>query len=154
MALKGDRYEPFIHTDYFMNETAEAGTIVVFTSSSGVGTMLDDANATVELSNVLNGSGEFPAGLLTCDVVNKDLTQTHLNQYNPREVQVGGKVGVARKGQFTTNMLDGSNPVAGRPAYFTNSGLISATSTNSTRIGTFMGDKDADGYIKIDINLP
>lgn len=154
MALKPDRFEDFVITDYFMNEVAEAGVVVVFDlTTSGVGASLDDANAKVKLPDVANGSGERPAGVLVGDVVNKDLTQTHLNQYK-REQQVGGKVGVAREATILTNMItSGQTPSPGLPAYFTTDGLFNTTSTNSTRIGTFLSAKDTDGYAKVRVNL-
>lgn len=158
MALKIDRNEtgPGSQTDigYFMNETAEAGHIVVHvTSSSGVGGAMDDPNSLVQLPNVANGSGEQPAGLLLSEVVNYDLTRQHLNQYK-REVQVGGKVCLLRKGQVTVNTFEtGYNPVPGDKLYFTTNGDINGTSTNSTQIGRAMTSKDSDGYARIEINI-
>ncbi len=155
MALKPDRYEDFVHTEYFMNETGEAGSVVIFdvSGTTGVGAALDDSNSKVILPNVANGSGESPAGVLMGDVVNKDLTQTHLNQHK-RESQVGGKVGILRQGTITTNRLaSGLVPVPGEAAYFTQEGVLTVTSTNSTRIGTFLSGKDSDGYAKVQVNL-
>ena len=154
MALRPDREPAYIDTTFFMNETGEAGLVVVYdTSASGVGTALDDANAKVKLPDNGNGSGEVPAGILVGDVVNKDLTRTHLNAHK-RESQVGGKVGVRRDGHITTNMIEtGVTPTVGDSAYFTLNGRINTTSTNSTKIGTFLTAKDSDGYAKIDINI-
>lgn len=153
MALGPDRYEDFVHVEFSMNEVAEAGSLVVFdTSTEGVGAMMDDANAVVKLPDVVNGSGETPAGVLMGDVVNKDLSQTHLNHQDPRETQVGGKVGILRQGQVTTSMISG-DPGVGDDAYFTVGGLFTTVSTNSTKVGTWLGAKDADGKAKLQVNI-
>lgn len=141
-------------TDCFMNETAEAGVLVIYdTATTGVGSANDDPNVRVKLGTVHNGSGERPAGILLMDVVNKDLSTTHLNQYK-RETQIGGKVAIAQRGTFVTNMISGGeSPTPGQPAYFTRNGIFSTTSTNSTRVGTFMQGRNADGYAKINLTI-
>jgi len=94
-----------------------------------------------------------PVGILLNDVVNKDLTRTHLNQHKD-EVQKGGKVTVLRKGYVVTNAIDGS-PVAGSGAYLSSSvaGNISMV-VAGTKIGAFLSSKDEDGYCKVEVNLP
>ena len=62
-----------------------------------------------------------PVGILLNDVVNKDLTRTHLNQHKD-EVQKGGKVTVLRKGYVVTNAITGQDPVAGSGAYASEAG--------------------------------
>lgn len=158
MALKPDRFESFVNTEFFMNETGEAGSVVVFDTSapSGVGASLDDVNGVVKLPDNQDGSGEAPAGILVGDVVNKDLTQTHLNQHK-RESQIGGKVGIIRDGSIVTNRIaSGVSPKAGDPAYFTTEGVFKTTDPDSvgTRVGTFLSGKDSDGYAKVDVDLP
>lgn len=155
MALKGDRYENWLYTEFFMNETGEAGSVVVFdTTLTGLGSALDDSRSRVKLPDVAAGSGEVPAGILMCDVVNKDLLHTHLNEQK-REVQVGGKVAFARNGDtvVTNRIGSGVTPKAGSPAYFTVEGVLTMTSTNSTRIGTFLSGVNADGYAKLIVNV-
>lgn len=158
MALQSWRDEAVngasVNIDYFMNTTGEAGSIVKHvTSTSGVGQASDDPNSLVTLPIVANGSGEVPAGLLLCDVVNKDLSQTHLNIHK-REVNIGGKVGIGRRGVWVTNRIVPSEfPTPGQSAYFGLNGLLSTTSTNSTRVGNFLSGKSADGYAKVSINL-
>ena len=143
-----------VNVDNFMNGTGEAGCIVVYdVSVSGLGSAFDTAGSVVKASAVLNGSGEKPAGMLLLDIVNKDLSQTHLNVYK-RETQVGGKVAIARGGVFVTNLItSASTPLPGDAAYFTLGGLLSTTSTNSTRIGTFLGSKNSDGYVKVELTI-
>lgn len=158
MALQSYRYENIngavVTTDNFMNGTGEAGFLVVYdTSTSGLGPAFDDIGAVVKLSVVQNGSGEKPAGILLNDVVNKDLTQTHLNQHK-REVQLGGKVVLLQGGMVVTNALSGTqNPAPGDAAYFTIGGALSTTSTNSTRVGTFVSSRDTNGYVKVNLTI-
>lgn len=156
MALKPDRYEPFIDVLYFMNETGAAGLVVVHdTTTPASGAALDDAGMLVKLPDVLLASGEYPVGMLMGDVVNLDLTRTHLNAHK-RESQVGGKVGVARNGSFVTNQISGS-PSAGQDAYFTIGGFLtgntSAPTSGSKKVGVWRSSKDSDGYARVDINI-
>ena len=54
-------------------------------------------------------------------------------------------------------MDDGNASVAyptGTPSGTKPAGLLLTTvSTNSTKVGRFLGSKDADGYVKVDINI-
>lgn len=150
MALKPDRISVLGATDisYFMNEVAERG-IVVIHATAGSGAAMDDANATVAIPG--SGTGD-PAGLLLNDVVNIDLTRQHIN-WHKDEVQLGGKVTLLRHGQVTTNAIPAAdNPTAGDPLYYTEDGEVT-TSAGSSQIGRFLSRKDADGYVKIEVNF-
>ncbi len=151
MALKPDRIEAYTDISYFMNTVAERGGVVVHLTS-GSGVSMDDANAVVSYpTGVL--AGTKPAGLLLNDVVNLDLTRQHINWYRD-EVQVGGKVTLLRQGQATTNVVaTGVSPTAGADAYYDLSGKLTTVSTDSTKVGRFLGGKDSDGYVKVDINI-
>lgn len=162
MALQSYRTEvgngAYVNTDYFMNTTGEAGCLVVFdTSTSGVGPGFDDTGAVVKYSTQAQSSGDRAAGILLMDVVNKDLAHTHLNQHK-REGQIGGKVALLRRGVVVTNAISGGvNPVAGNPAYGGVNGFVTTSTlsdtTNSPRVGTFLGSRDANGYVKLDVNI-
>ena len=150
MALKPDRIEAYTDISFFMNEVAERGGVVVHTTS-GSGVSMDDASAVVEYA--ADQSGTAPAGLLLNDVVNIDLTRQHIN-WHKDEVQVGSKVTLLRQGQVTTDMVaSGVAPSAGDAAYYGANGLLTTTSTNSVKVGRFLSSKDADGYVKVDINI-
>lgn len=151
MALKPDRIEAYTDISYFMNTVAERGGIVVHLTS-GSGVSMDDANAVVSYpTGVL--AGTKPAGLLLNDVVNLDLTRQHINWYRD-EVQVGGKVTLLRQGQVSTNVVaTGVSPTAGADAYYNANGKLTTVSTDSTKVGRFLGGKDSDGYVKVDINI-
>ena len=149
MALKSDRYELQTDISFFYNDgTATRGCAVVHDSTAGSGAAMDQG-----VNLVKKATSGNPVGILLNDVVNKDLTRTHLNQYKD-EVQKGGKVTVLRKGYVVTNAIDGS-PVAGSGAYLSGSsaGNISMV-VSGTKIGAFLSSKDEDGYCKVEVNLP
>lgn len=149
MALKPDRIEAYTDISFFMNEVSERGLVVVH-STSGSGVSMDDPNALVAVPTA--ATGNYPAGLLLNDVVNLDLTRQHIN-WHKDEVQKGGKVCLLRQGQVTTNMVAAAaTPAAGAPAYYDATGKLT-TATGSVQVGRFLGGKDADGYVKVDINL-
>jgi hypothetical protein len=150
MALKPDRIESYTDISFFMVTVAERGGVVVHTTS-GEGVSMDDAQAVVAYP--VATSGTVPAGLLLNDVVNLDLTRQHIN-WHKDEVQVGSKVTLLRQGQVTTNMVaSGVAPVAGTNAYYGNNGLLTTSATNSVKVGRFLSSLDADGYVKVDINI-
>ena len=152
MALKADRYELQTDISFFYNAgTATRGGVVCH-DTAGSGAAMDQGVNLVKYST----SG-VPVGVLLNDVVNKDLTRTHLNQYKD-EVQKGGKVTVLRKGYVVTNSLTGT-PAAGDTAYacHVTAGNIRPDSPGSSGVlvvGRFMSTKDEDGYAKVEVNLP
>jgi hypothetical protein len=151
MALKPHRVESYTDVSYFMDTAAERGGIVVHVTSGG-GTAMDDGNAVVAYPTGVN-SGTKPAGLLLNDVVSIDLTRQHINWYRD-ELPVGSKVSLLRQGQVVTNMVASNvSPVGGDDAYYDTVGKLTTTSTNSVKVGRFLGSKDADGYVKVDINI-
>ena len=156
-----------VNTDNFMNGTGEAGYFVVYdTSVSGLGQAFDDTGSVVKLPAIANASGEKPAGVLLLDVVNKDLTQTHLNYYK-RETQVGGKVALLRRGVIVTNAITGGEQVApGDPACLTQNGVLTktpfvttgalgatTTSVSTNKVGTFLSSKNSAGYAKVAVDI-
>lgn len=152
MALKGDMQpvQDSVDINFFMDSVAERGGIpCISTVSSGVNY---DSSLNVAVYQV-NPSGKFPVGVLQQDVVNKDLTQTHLDNYRD-EVQVGGKVTMYRQGRFTTNFVWGT-PTAGAPAYLGPSGNVSPTRQDAwtPQVGRFETTKDQNGYATIYVNI-
>jgi hypothetical protein len=157
MALKSDRIEAYTDISYFCTDaSAERGAIAVHVTG-GSGVAMDDSGAVVT-TVVASPSGKLPAGLLMNDVVSLDLTRQHINWHRD-EVQTGSKVTLLRQGQVTTNMVvSGVTPAVGQDAYFgvngklTNVSTVGATSSG-VKVGRFMSVKDADGYVKVDINI-
>jgi len=155
MALKADRYEESTDISFFYNEgTATRGGAVVLDAALASGAAMDQGG-----NKVKYGTAGVPVGILLNDVVNKDLTRTHLNQYKD-EVQKGGKVTVLTRGWVVTNMIETSiDPVAGDIAYVSASEAGDLTNvapggSGSLAVGRFMSQKDADGYAKVYVNLP
>jgi len=157
MALKPDRIEAYTDISFFCNDsTAERGVIAVH-STGGSGVAMDDALAVVS-TVVASPSGTKPAGLLLNDVVDLDLTRQHINWHRD-EVQTGSKVTLLRQGQVTTNMVvSGVTPAVGEDAYYGVNGELTNVSTagstsSGVKVGRFLSVKDADGYVKVDINI-
>ncbi len=159
MALKTDRNTLDTDISFFMNEVATRGG-VASVSTGGSGASMDNGSALVTYGAL--PSGKVPVGLLVNDMVNLDLTRQHINQHKD-EVQKGGKVTLLTKGWVVTNMLEGTDPNAGDPAYVAHSGLIAASDLSdddtdtdgSTRlVGRFLSDVDQLGYAKVYIDLP
>ena len=155
MALKSDRYELQTDISFFYNEgTATRGGVVVH-DTAGSGAAMDQGVNLVKYAAVTATSR--PVGILLNDVVNKDLTRTHLNMHKD-EVQKGGKVTVLRKGYVVTSNITGT-PAAGDPAYacHVTAGNVRPDSPGSSgvlQVGRFMSSKDEDGYAKVEVNLP
>jgi len=156
MALKSDRYELQTDISFFYNEgTATRGGVVVH-DTAGSGAAMDQGVNLVKYAAVTSASR--PVGILLNDVVNKDLTRTHLNQHKD-EVQKGGKVTVLRKGDVVTNSITSAPVNAGDPAYacHVNAGNLRVDSPGSSgvlQVGRFLSSKDEDGYAKVEVNLP
>jgi len=157
MALKADRYEESTDISYFMTAaTGDRGGVVCLDLLSASGAAMDQGDNTVSYQAA--ATTDVPVGILLNDVVNKDLTRTHLNQYKD-EVQLGGKVTVLTRGWVVTNKVTGT-PAAGDLAYASETiGEIStvaadAEASGNLAIGRFMSAKDADGYAKVYVNLP
>tara|TARA_B100000287_G_C20562544_1_gene753055 strand:- start:651 stop:1154 length:504 start_codon:yes stop_codon:yes gene_type:complete len=161
MALKADRYEESTDISFFYNEgVATRGGVVVLDAAAlagASGAALDQGENLVKYATA--AATDVPVGILLNDVVNKDLTRTHLNQFKD-EVQKGGKVTVMTRGWVVTSNIDGT-PKAGEIAYasFVTAGNICNSTTFAAQsgelaIGRFMSRKDADGYAKVYVNLP
>ena len=148
MALKSDRFELQTDISFFYNAgTATRGCVVAHGGTAGSGAAMDQgANLAVKSTSAV------PLGILMNDVVNKDLTRTHLNQHKD-EVQKGGKVTILRKGYVVTNAVTGT-PTAGGAAYASPATAGNVDTSGTYQIGRFLGTKDEDGYVKVEVNLP
>jgi hypothetical protein len=158
MALKADRLEFQTDISFFYNDsTAVTRGGVVVHDTAGSGAAMDQGVNLVKYKQVV--ATDTPVGLLLNDVVDKDLTRTHLNQYKD-EVQRGGKVTILRKGWVVTNMITGT-PAAGGLAFADDAtaGNIAvdawdAASSGNLCIGRFLSTLDEDSYCKVEVNLP
>ena len=111
MALKADRHEESTDISYFYNAgTATRGGVVCLADLGlASGAALDQGENLVAYTTAAATS--VPVGILLNDVVNKDLTRTHINQHKD-EVQQGGKVTVLTRGWVVTSNITGT-PTAG-----------------------------------------
>jgi hypothetical protein len=154
MALLPHRKHVDSRIDFFMNETAERGGIVSF-STAGSGEANDQAAQLCTYA--ASPSGAIPLGVLMNDVVNLDLTRQHLNWYKD-EVQKNSKVTIWEKGEVLTNMIQpGITITAGQEAFLHASGYVSNTNfldQSNNRVGRFMSTKDEYGFAKLEVNLP
>ena len=158
MALKADRYEESTDISFFYNDdVATRGGVVVLDAVLASGAAMDQGGNKVKYKTAT--ATDVPVGILLNDVVNKDLTRTHLNQYKD-EVQKGGKVTIMTRGWVVTSNVTGS-PTPGQVAYADavtkgNVSTIASTAqaSGNLAIGRWMSNKDADGYAKLYVNLP
>jgi len=162
MALKPDRIESHTDISFFMNVVAERGGVCVY-RSIGSGAAMDQAEATVMPSGS-TASGTAPAGILLNDMVNKDLSQTHIN-WHKDEMQIPGKCTLLRQGQVTTNVIfTGITPTPGQALYYrplatfgSYTNVFALTNTNqgsaTPQIGRWLSTVDEDGYAKVEINI-
>lgn len=152
MALKTDRFVGDSTIKHFMNEVAERGGIATL-STAGSGAALDQSRhlATYSATN----SGKVPLGILMQDMVNKDLTKTHLNQHK-LETQKGGKVELLKRGYVLTNyIVPGQTIAGGTPAFVGPSGKLSnVQDAGAFLVGEWDSSKDEDGYATVFVNLP
>ncbi len=159
MALKGKMEPVLYNNDCFMNSTAERGGIVCNTGTAS-GSASD--NASMTCGYVANPSGYMAVGILLNDVVNKDLTQTHLDT-NKDEVQVGSKVTALTQGWVVTNMIyPGDTPAVGGKVFIGHSGYLATSAKVSDSsavagvdnvVGRFMTKKDENGYCRVYVNV-
>ena len=121
MALKADRHELQTDISFFYDAGAVTRGGVVCHGTAGSGSAMDQGVNLVEYVTTITNA-KVPVGILLNDVVNKDLTRTHLNHFKD-EVQKGGKVTVLRKGWVVTSNISGS-PAAGEVAFVGDAGVI------------------------------
>ena len=159
MALKADRYEESTDISFFYNAgTATRGGVVCLADNGQAsGAALDQGENLVSYQT--SSASTIPVGVLLNDVVNKDLTRTHIN-FHKDEVQKGGKVTVMTRGWVVTSNITGT-PKAGDLAYADSATAgnvvpspVAPSLSGNNVIGRFMSRKDADGYAKLYINLP
>lgn len=150
MALKSDRYELQTDISFFYNAAATTrGCLVAHGATGGTGAAMDQGAALC-----VKSTSAAPLGILLNDVVDKDLTRQHLNQHKD-EVQKGGKVTILRKGYVVTNNVTNVADVdQGELAYQCEINAGNVATSGSTVVGRFLSEKDADNYVKLEVNLP
>lgn len=157
MALKPDRGPIEYDGTLTLSDVADAGKVVMHKSgSSGSGVAIGDSAGACNLA--ADPSGLDVAGLLLTDFVTIDTTQFHKNFHNDEAV-TGDKATLGVKGWWTTNCVIGT-PAVGDIAYVVGTGFVAPnpSATGGTKatppVGKFKSIKDADGYVKLALNLP
>jgi hypothetical protein len=153
MALRPDRIHVDSQIDYFMNEEAERGGIVV-QSTVGSGAAMDQASQLCTYSS--SPSGVTPLGVLMCDMVDLDLTRQHEN-WHKEEVQKGGKVTIWSNCTVVTDRVyPGQTPAVNNTVYLAPSGYLATADLigGNITVGKFLSSKDEDGFCKVKVNLP
>ncbi len=150
MALKGDRVEHLTDIGFFKSDAVIERGLIVAHLTGGSGAAMDDSLAQVD---TVAGTGDLAAGLILNDVVNLDLTRQQYNAHKD-EVQLGGKVTLLRRGTVVTDQVSGT-PVVGEAAHFDTQGRLTTASqkADSMQVGRFLGIKDSDGFVKVEINI-
>ncbi len=159
MALKPDRVEHLTDISFYKNDAVAERGLILAHSTGGSGAAMDDA-----LAQVVDVAGytDNPAGLLLNDVVNIDLTRQQYNAHKD-EVQLGGKVTLLRRGTVVTDQISGT-PTIGERAYFVLDGRLCGEASypggtgfnnepDGAQVGRFLSVPDADGYVKVEINI-
>lgn len=153
MGLKADRIHVDSMIDFFMDETATRGGIVVASTISS-GSAMDSDRAVATYAS--NPSGKTPLGVLMCDVVNLDLTRQKENVHK-EEVQKGGKVTIWSNCTVVTDRVyPGQTPANGAKAYMAPSGYLGAADVvgGNQVVGVWLSSKNEAGFAKVKINLP
>lgn len=154
MALKGKREggaRKYHNTTVFMTATADRGGVLTL-STAGSGAAYGDSAQVGAYAAA--PSGQVVLGVLLEDVVNKDLTRTHLN-WHKSEVQVNYPVSVMNEGFVVTNMTEGTITTVGT-AYLAHSGRIARSDVigGNMIVGDIETLPDEDGYVRYRFNLP
>ena len=158
MALKADRSVEATDISFFYNAgTATRGGVAVLDSNTASGAAMDQgANL---CAYVTVASTDIPVGILLNDVVNKDLTRTHLNEHKD-EGQKGRKVTIMTRGTVVTRNITGT-PTPGALAYADSATAgniavspVAPANSGTLCIGRWASYKDSDGYAKLNVNLP
>jgi len=133
---------------YALNEVAERGLICCLVPGT-------TANGEVTVAAVPTGT-ITPVGILLDDI--EDMNYDRHGEYLNRNVSdVGSVVGIATKGVYETDRINGT-PVQGNPAYLHTAGYVSATRltdgiTPAPQVGYFMSVKNANGFAAVKIDL-
>jgi len=157
MALKGDRdyNETTDITNFWTTVAAEKGGVAsIVTADSGASlgvNITDDPNV---VGYVDNPSGAIAKGVLLQTVAAKLSATRDFVNYEAQEIRPGDKCTLVTKGWVVTDMITGTAPTAGDPAYLAASGMISKVQANEApKIGRFETAKDSSGFARVSINI-
>jgi len=157
MALKPDREynEVTDITNFWTTVAAEKGGVAsVVTQGSGVAmgvNITDDPNV---VGYVADPSGAIAKGVLLQTVTEAMSATRDFVNYDNQEIRPGDKCTLVRRGFVVTDMITGSAPAVGDPAYLAASGYISKTqASGAPQVGRFETTKDSSGFARVSINI-
>ena len=150
MALKPDRIELLTDVSFFSDATATRGG-VASVKTAGSGVSMDDSNAVAEYTAALANAN--PVGILLNDVVDLDLTRQHINWHKDEVQKRRQSYFATAKVKLPQEHCTGAVPSAGSGAFVHNNGNISTSGSAGARVGTFLSQKDSDGFAKVAINI-
>jgi hypothetical protein len=152
MAIK--QHQKVTHDDinFACNSVAAAGAVVIYSgtqvtlaaglpapTSRVAGILMQDVVAGIHPSNVI--LGDFTGTIDTARNFHRN--QTH----------VSGIVRLLKIGEIETNMISSGTMAAGDPLYLDENGQFTDTDQGRQQIGHALGATDADGYVKIWVNI-
>lgn len=150
MALAPSRQVFQTNVKYALDEVAERGVICCLVPGT-------TAAGEVTAAAVPTGVGVQPVGILLDDV--EDLNYDRHGEYRQRNVvDVGSVVGLAAKGDFSTDRLSGPAPVAGNDAFLGPNGTLTPVQltdgiTAAPRVGYFQSAPNANGFAAVHLDL-
>lgn len=107
--------------------------------------------------NTVSSTGDYVYGVLLYNGRELDENGEQL-KFNPRKaaemnVFISGQAApVVREGFFRYSGVT-SNPTGGAPAYSDGAGGLTTSGPAIAKVGTFAGEKDADGWVYVHIDL-
>jgi len=162
MALKPDReYNEVTDITNFWLATqatavARGGIASVVTQGSGaaMGQNIVDEPNVVDYEGTV-ASTTIPKGVLLQDVALRMSTTRDFINYENSEIRPGDKCTLLKKGFVVTDMIGAAQtPAVGGIAYLGDDGLLFTTQQNSgPSVGRFETTKDANGFVRVSIEI-
>jgi len=157
MALKPDREynETTDITNFWTTVAAEKGGVAsVVTQGSGAALGINITDEPNVVGYVADPSGAIAKGVLIQTVTAAMSATRDFVNYENQEIRPGDKCTLVTKGFVVTDMITGTAPTAGDPAYLAASGYFSKVqATGAPQVGRFETSKDANGFARVSVNI-
>ncbi len=147
MALREWRRVDSTTIEFVVNTAHERGGVV--SAASG---QIAAYTASITASSIV------PIGILLEDIEAMNF-MTHPQYYQRNTSDLGSKVGILTHGSVETDMLVAAAEAhihAGKRAYIADSGLLTIQAlagSDGVQVGTFLSTVDADGFVRVHIDL-
>lgn len=155
MALKGDRHIVETDVSKVVNSACDAGVVLVLATGASLQSSGAALYARGVAELVSNPSGRVPVGVTLSSFVSIDQTRYHRN-FQKMEQVVGEPGNLLKKGWVVTDsIVAGLTVIPGETAYLGVSGKFTNLNVSGyPKVGQFDSKPDADGFAKINVNLP